>query len=102
MNCCIVPGAMDAFAGMTEIETSAGVTVVLKDPVTAPIFAVIEQVPAAFAVSIPPVVTVATVLSDEAQVAELVTSCEVPVLYAPVAFICCVWPTMRLALAPDT
>ena len=102
MNCCVVPRAMDAFAGVTEIETSAGVMVVLKDPVTAPIFAVIEQVPAAFAVSIPPVVTVATVLSDEAQVAELVTSCEVPVLYAPVAFICCVWPTMRFALAPDT
>ena len=81
---------MDAVAGVTEIETNAGAIVTLKVPVTAPTFAVIEQLPAAFAVTIPPAVTVATVLSDEAQVAELVTSCELPVLYAPVAFSCCV------------
>ena len=102
MNCCVVPVAMDAFAGVTEIETSAGAMVILNDPLAAPIFAVIEQVPAAFAVSMPPLDTVATVLSDEAHVAELVRSCDVPVLYAPVAFICCVWPTMRLAFEPDT
>jgi len=80
---------MDAVAGVTEIEANAGATVTLKDLVTVPIFAVIEQLPAAFAVAMPLAVTVATVLSDEVQVAELVTSCELPVLYAPVAFICC-------------
>jgi hypothetical protein len=71
---------MDELAGVTEIETSDGATVTLREPVTAPTFAVIEQAPAAFAVSMPAGVTVATVLSDELHVAEFVTSCAVPVL----------------------
>jgi hypothetical protein len=71
---------MDELAGVTEIETSDGATVTLKEPVTAPTVAVIEQEPAVFAVSMPPVVTAATALSDELHVAEFVRSCAVPVL----------------------
>jgi hypothetical protein len=40
-----------------------------------PLLAVMEQVPAAFAVNIPLLDTVATVVSEEFQFAELVRSC---------------------------
>ena len=67
--------AIDAFAGVIAIETSAGATVRLKDPLTAPTFAVMEQAPLALAVSIPPGATVAMLVSEELQFAELVKSC---------------------------
>lgn len=64
--------------------------------------AVMEQVPAAFAVNIPLLDTVATVVSEEFQVAELVRSCWLLSVKAPVAVICCVWPATRLALGAAT
>src|ERR1700687_4306651 len=73
VNCCAVPGATDGFAGVNAIETSAGFTVRLVDPVTLPIFALIVVVPAAAAVTIPPAATVAAPL-DELHAAVLVRS----------------------------
>jgi hypothetical protein len=65
---------MDEFAGVTEIETRAGVTLTLADPPTAPTFALTEHCPLAFAVSIPPAATAAMLESDEDQTAVDVTS----------------------------
>ena len=51
------------------METSPGVTVKLKEPEMEPDFAVMEQLPLFFAVSNPPLETLATFASDELQVA---------------------------------
>jgi hypothetical protein len=60
VNCCVVPFAIEGFAGVTAIDTSvAEVTVSKVDPLTVPDVAMIVLVPAAFAVAIPPVVIVA-------------------------------------------
>jgi len=40
----------------------------------------------------PPLLTVAIVAADEAQVAVLVKFCVVPLLYVPIAVNCCVYP----------
>lgn len=101
MNCCDVEIAIEGVTGVTAIETSARPTVTLNDPVTVPTLATIEHWPAALAVSRPPVATVATVLSEELQVAEAVTSCMLPLLYDAEAFNCCVWPAVRLELAAE-
>lgn len=93
---------MDGFDGVMEIETSDGFTVRLKEPATAPIFAVMVHVPAAFAVSIPPAATEATFALDELQVADPVSSLGLPLLYVPVAVICWVWPAVMVALAAVT
>ena len=97
MNCWLVCGAIVMVAGVTAIETSAGVTVSENVPVTLLDVAVIEHLPAAFAVSIPELETVATELSDEFHCAELVRSCELLSLNVPVAVICCDWPATREA-----
>lgn len=97
-----MPGAIDAVAGVTAIETSPGTTVRPKDPVTEPIFALMEQVPLFLIVSIPPGATVETLESDELQVAVAVRSWVLLLLYVPIAFICWLWPGVRLALAPVT
>jgi hypothetical protein len=78
-NCCVVPLAIDGFAGVTAIDTNAaGPTVRLVLPVTTPEVALIWEVPWATPVASPPVVTVATALFDETQAAELVTTSIVP------------------------
>ena len=75
MNCCVVPGGIDGFAGVTAIDTrTAGPTVKLVPPVTPPEEALIVVAPCLRAVARPPEVIVATVASDEVQEAELVTS----------------------------
>lgn len=73
-NCSLVLTAMDGVAGVTTIEISAGVTVTANDPPTEPTFALTEHCPLAFAVSIPPVATVAMLPLLEVQMAVAVTS----------------------------
>ena len=102
MNCCLVPGATAGFAGVTAIETSTTFTVRFADPVTLPIFALMMQVPVVFAVTIPPAATVATVVLDELQVAVPVRSFVLPLLYVPMAVICCFCPAVSVALGPVT
>ena len=80
---------MDAVAGATDIETSvpvgAGVTVRLELPEMEPREALIVLVPGATAVATPELLTVATAVELELQLAWLVTSCVVPSLNVPVA-----------------
>jgi hypothetical protein len=102
MNCCAVPGATAGFAGVTAIETRTTFTVRLVDPVTLPSFALTVLVPAAFAVTMPPAATVKTLALDELQVAVLVRSFVLPLLYVPIALICCFCPAVRVALGPVT
>ena len=95
-------GATEGFAGVTAIEIRTTFTVRLADPVTFPSFALTVQEPGAFAVTIPPAVTVATLVLDELQVAVLVRSFVLPLLYVPMAVICCFWPAFSVALGPVT
>ena len=76
------------FAGLTEMEMSAGLTVRFHDPFAVPTVAETEHWPLAAVVNSPPGTTVATLALDVLQFAELVKSCVVPLLYEPVAFIC--------------
>jgi hypothetical protein len=75
VNCCEWPTAIVAVAGETAIETRTGaVTVSIVDPVFDPLAAVMEAVPAAFAVARPAGATVATAGFEEVQMAVLVRS----------------------------
>lgn len=80
-NCCFVPSAMDAFAGVTAMDTMvAGVTVRLLDPLIEPELALMVAVPTAVAVTSPVADTVAVVVDEELHVAVLVRSCVLPSL----------------------
>jgi len=76
VNCSVPVVLMVGFAGVTAIETNvAAVTVKVADPLTAPETAFILLVPTPAAVTIPPEVTVATLVVCELQVTELVMFC---------------------------
>ena len=63
MNCCVLPLAMVAVAGVTAIETRvAGVTVIVAVPLMVPLVTVMTGVPTALAVARPVVVMVAPVV----------------------------------------
>jgi hypothetical protein len=74
----VVPGAIAGAAGDTAMDTNVAVTVNVADPVTFPEVAVMVVVPWALAVTNPPLEIVATVMSDEVQVAVLVKFLEPP------------------------
>ena len=89
-NCLVVPLAMLGLDGVTVMDTSvAGVTVSEVDPVKLPDAAVIVVVPATTEVARPlepaALLTVATPVLDELQVAEAVRSCVVLSENVPVA-----------------
>jgi hypothetical protein len=94
-NCWFWPIVTEGFAGVTEIDCSAGgVTVTVKavEPLT--------ELNAALTVVVPtvnpaasPAETLATPGLDEFQVAALVRSWVLLSLYVPVAVNCCVLPT---------
>jgi len=94
--------AIDGFAGVTAIETRAGVIVIGREPPIVPILAATEHCPLALAVSIPPEATVAMLLSEVDQVAVEVMSLVLPSLYEPVALSWRVWPATTLGLVPET
>ena len=72
---------MEAVAGETARESSAGNTVKLMEPFTLPTFAVTENEPPRVLVdNIPPEVIVARVGSETVHVAVAVRSCVVPLL----------------------
>lgn len=93
-NCCAVPGAIVIFAGITEIETSAGDMEMASEPFTDPEDAVTETCPLAFAVRRPPADTVATPGFEVLQLTLAVRSCVLPLLYLPKAVICSVCPAI--------
>ena len=79
INCTVVLGAILGFAGATEIDTSVAedtVSVVLPD--TAPVVAVMVEVPAATPVASPAEFIVATEVVPDNQVACPVMSSTVP------------------------
>ena len=104
MNCSLVPGAAAGFAGVTAIDASTTFTVTVRfaAPLTFPIFALMLKLPPATAVTIPPAATVATLGLDELHVAAPVKSFVVPLLYVPIAVICCFCPAVRTELGPVT
>ena len=73
MNCWVRPLATDELAGVTAMETRVGVvTVSVAVPLTDPEAAVIVAAPWVLLVANPVLETVATLVADEVQVAELV------------------------------
>ena len=67
--------------GVTEIEVSTGaVTVRVVEPLIVPDLAVMVALPWAKLVAKPPLLSVATAVFDEVQVAVLVRFCVVPLL----------------------
>ncbi len=81
MNCCVLPAATDAVAGVTAIEVStAAVTVNAAEPLIVPDVALIVAVPWATLVANPPLLTVAMAVAEEVQVTELVRFWVVPLL----------------------
>lgn len=79
VNCCVVPKAMEVFAGVMEIESScAGTTVSVAVSLTAPTVAVMVTVPAPAVVARPLPSMLATVMSDEVQATAAVRSWEEP------------------------
>lgn len=69
---------MDCAAGVTAIETSAGLTVRLVCPAVLPDVAVTTAAPIATLVARPDALTVVMLESDEFHAAELVRSAVVP------------------------
>jgi hypothetical protein len=75
VNGCVVPLGIDGFAGVTATDTRvAGPTAKVVLPVTPP-EALIVVLPCLTAVARPPDVIVATLVSDELQLRELVRFC---------------------------
>jgi hypothetical protein len=74
----VVWRAIVGLAGVTAIDTSAGATDRLKLPLIPCRVALITTVPLFFAVSMPPAATLATAVSEELQVTELVRSWLLP------------------------
>lgn len=89
MNCSVVPTAIDGFPGVTTIETRAGTTVRLEDPLIEPRLAVTAHAPPLFpAVTSPPEATVQMLGVEDDHWADAVRSCVLLSLYVPTAFIC--------------
>ena len=97
VNCCVVPWATVGLRGVTASETSCGLPTVSEvEPATELAVAVIVAVPIPALVARPCVplllLTTATMLELELQVAAVVTSCVLPSVKVPVAVNCCVVP----------
>jgi hypothetical protein len=94
VNCCLVPAAIDAVAGVTLIELSvAGVIVMDTDCVIVPDVAVTVALPCPTPVATPLFETETTLLDDDAQLIDEVRSCVEPSEYVPTAWNCTVVPT---------
>src|SRR5581483_6990544 len=73
VNCCVVPLAIDGFAGVTAIDcNAAAVTVSTVEPLTEPNVALIVLVPTPAPVARPPAAIVATDVVADAHVTWLV------------------------------
>ena len=97
VNCALIPTAMLGLAVVTDMEDRpAEVTVMRVLPAMLPNVAEMVALPAATAVTRPPLDTVATGVFDEPQVTCKVMSKPVPSEYVPVAVSCGVTPTGML------
>jgi hypothetical protein len=103
VNCSLCPAATEAVVGVTEIEVNTGaVTVRFAAPLIVPDLAVMVALPWAKLVASPALLTVATEVFEDVQVAVLVRLCVVPLLYVPVAVNCCVAPAIMEGVAGIT
>src|SRR5580698_2783626 len=103
VNCCVAPLAIDGFAGVTVIDCNvAAVTVRTVEPLIAPDFAVIVEVPTPAPLARPAALIVAVVVVPELHVTVLVRFCVVPSLNVPVAVNCSVAPLVIDGLAGVT
>jgi len=101
--CCVVPLGMEAFAGVTAVDTNTdAVTVRLVDPLIDPDVAWMVVLPVPTPVARPAPVMVATVVLEEVQITEVVKFAVLLSLYVPVAVYCCVVPLGMEALAGVT
>jgi hypothetical protein len=79
VNCWLVPLAIDALPGLTDIDTNTGdVTANVAEPVIVPEVAVIIVLPGLTLVAYPAAPIVATAGTDAAQLADCVRSCVLP------------------------
>ena len=93
MNCCVIPLAIDGFAGVTAMDCSVGaVTVSNVEPTTDPEVALMVLVPAATPVANPPVPILAVAVVPDPHVTDDVRFCVLLSLKVPVAVNCCVIP----------
>ena len=94
VNCCNVPKGMDAFAGVTAIETRVAlVTVRMALDETLPEVAVIVEVPAAIPIASPGApftLMLATERFPEVHCTDAVTFCMLPSVKMPIAANCSV------------
>ena len=103
VNCCVLPLAIDGFAGVTAIElNTVALTVRFALPATRPEVAMTCVVPCATPVARPPAVMVAVAELDVDHVDEFVTFVRVPSENVPVAVYCCDLPCAIVALAGVT
>jgi hypothetical protein len=80
-NCWLVPSAIDGFAGVTDIESSAaGVTVTTVVPLIDPEVAVMVAAPKLDVLTNPVGDTSTVAVNDELHIVVLVRSCVVPSL----------------------
>lgn len=98
INCCVVSTAIVGLAGVTAIELSAA-TVNVVDPEMLPEVAVMVVEPKATPVASPVLLMVATFISDELHVADVVRSRVDLFEKVPMAANCRVVPTAMLGLA---
>ena len=81
VNCCVVPFAIEALAGLIEIpDKRGGVTDNDADPLIAPEEALMLVAPWLRPIASPPLLTVATPTADEVHCTVLVRFCVVPLL----------------------
>jgi hypothetical protein len=91
VKCCVLPIAIDGFAGVTARDTNvAAVTVRGVLPLIDPEVAVIVVLPCATLVAKSVALIIATFVADELHVTLAVRFCVEPSLYVPVAVNCCV------------
>ena len=103
VNCCVLPAGIDGFAGVTAIDDSvAAVTVNVVEPTTAPLVALIVDVPTFTAVANPAALIVAFAGVPDAHVTLPVRSCVELSLNVPVAVNCCVFPAANDGFAGVT
>src|SRR6202022_2685257 len=89
VNCCVVPLAIDGFAGVTAIDRNvAAVTVNWGEPLFPPDVAVIVVVPGATLLTIPELLMVATAALDELHVTVFIRFRVAPSVKIPVAVNC--------------
>jgi hypothetical protein len=93
VSCCVPPGIIDWFEGVTESDARiAGPTVRIAEAFIEPEVALMDVAPTPVPVAAPPPVIVAIPVLEEVQLTEFVKSFVLPSVKDPVAVNCCILP----------